>query len=205
MSYSNKVNINGKKYGKYYNNGITTIFYDDMYHSLNDEPAFNMDNGDIQEWYQFGKKHRDGDKPAVIMKKCVIKDEWASDDDYYCEDEADDNLEIYIWYNNGLIHRDGDQPAYIEEGDRQEWYQNGKLHRDNDKPAIIYNNGDISFYKHGKLHRDNDLPAVISADGKRVLYYKNGKLHRDNDQPSYISNRNLKWYKNGILYHSVQK
>jgi hypothetical protein len=74
---SSKTVINGKKYGKYHSNGITTIYYDDLYHSLNDEPAFKMDDDSIIEWYRYGKKHRDNDKPAVIMKKSVIKDEWV--------------------------------------------------------------------------------------------------------------------------------
>lgn len=201
---SSRTIINGKKYGKYESDNITTIFYDDMYHSLNDEPAFSMDNGAIMEWYQFGKKHRDGDKPASIIKKYVVKDEWASDDDDYCDD-LDDCSEIKVWYKNGLIHRDGDNPAYIEDGEREEWYQNGKLHRDDDKPARIYNNGDISFYKNGKLHRDNNLPAMISRNGKSVSYYKDGKLHRDNDQPAFIDEDRTLWYKNGILYHSARK
>lgn len=198
-----KAVINGKKYGKYQNNGITTIYYNDMYHSLNDEPAFSIDNGSIIEWYKYGKKHRDNDKPAVIMKKSVIKDKWAVDD------EDDDSL-ISIWYQNELIHRDGDKPAYIDD-DCQKWYINGKLHRDNGQPAIIYKNGNKEWYKDGKLHSYQIkstleyTPAISNNDGSYVAYYKNGILHRDDDKPALIYNNTMQWYKNGVLYHTTEK
>ena len=206
---SSKVVINGKKYGKYQNDGITTIYYDDLYHSLNDEPAFIMDDGSIIEWYRYGKKHRDNDKPAVIMKKSVIKDEWAVDDENYFEEENENSL-IYIWYLEGVIHRDGDKPARIEE-DCQEWYIYGRLHRDNGQPAIIHKNGNKEWYKDGKLHSYQIkstleyTPAISNNDGTYVAYYKNGVLHRDDDKPALINNDMMHWYKNGVLYHTIKK
>lgn len=65
-------------------------------------------------WYKNGKRHRDNDEPAM-----VIKGNYSA------------------WYQEDKYHRDGDKPAIIYTNGSMSWYQHGRLHRDNDKPAII--------------------------------------------------------------------
>jgi hypothetical protein len=65
-------------------------------HSVDDLPEIDS-NGD-QYWYKEGKRHRDGDLPAVIY--------------------SDGNQH---WYKEGKLHRDGDLPAVILSDGSQWW------------------------------------------------------------------------------------
>jgi hypothetical protein len=56
-----------------------------------------------QYWYRNGKRHRDGDQPAMI-----------------CSNGSQH------WYRNGKRHRDGDLPAVTYTDGKQQWYQNGE-------------------------------------------------------------------------------
>lgn len=69
-------------------------------HSFNDKPAAVYEDG-TQYWYKNDKRHRDGDKPAVITS------------------------DMQAWFKDGLRHRD-DGPAEIWEGGAQ-WWVNDKL------------------------------------------------------------------------------
>jgi len=100
-----------------------------------------------------GKKHRDGDKPAI--------------------ETASGNK---VWYKNGKQHRDGDKPAIEYAYGHKLWYQYGKRHRDGDKPAVEYADGHKEWYKNGKTHRDGDKPAVEYANGHKE-WFKNGKAY----------------------------
>ena len=175
--------INGKKYGLWTVDNINELYYNDMLHSINDEPAFSFYDGSIKEWYYHGIRHRDNDKPASIIRTS--------------------NITVDIWYLNGVIHRNDDKPAYIDYKSKKEWYTLGVLHRD-DKPAVIYNNQRMEYYKNGKLHRDNDLPAIVDPYHKLMAYYKNGKLHRDDAKPAIITKTSSQWYENGDMYHISQ-
>lgn len=55
-------------------------------HSFNDNPISLSDG--TQEWLCHGKRHRDGDRPALI---CLNGTQ--------------------AWYQHGKFHRDNDQPA----------------------------------------------------------------------------------------------
>jgi hypothetical protein len=157
-----------------------------------------------QFWYKNGKRHRDGDLPAVI---------WANGNQY--------------WYKDGKLHRDGDLPAVIHAKRSQYWYKDGVQYTPKKQYAnfkefeksdeyklgapvevkfadgIGYKRntrGDQFWYKNGKLHRDGDLPAVIYATGDQ-LWYKNGKLHRDGDLPAAIyADGSQFYYKNSMYY-----
>ena len=152
-----------------------------------------------QRWYKDGKRHRDGDEPAVIYP--VGTREWYKNGELHRD--GDEPAVIYpgggtrYWYKNGELHRDGDEPAVIEPGGTRYWYKNGELHRDGDEPAVIESDGTREWYKNGKLHREGDEPAVIYACGTRY-WCKNGYLHREGDEPAIIRpDGNLEWYKNG--------
>jgi len=85
-----------------------------------------------EEWKLDGKRHRDGDLPAVVLAN---GSKW--------------------WYQDGNFHRDGDKPAIISADGAKVWYQHGKRHREGDKPAVILANGTYAFYCHDKncFHR----------------------------------------------------
>jgi hypothetical protein len=106
-------------------------------------------------WWRYGKKHRDGDKPAAILK----------------------NIGQYL-YKNGEKHRDGDKPAIIFRDGSQIWYKEGKRHRDSDLPAIIHRS-ESSWWKNGVLHREGNLPAIVRPDLEE--WYTNGKLIKSRD------------------------
>ena len=113
--------------------------------------TIEVDAQGTKEYYKNGKRHRDGDLPAV---------EWPGGTKEY--------------YKNGERHRDGDLPAIEGIDGRKYYYKNGELHRDGDLPSIESSNGTKKYYyKNGELHRDGDLPAIEEPDGTKY-YYKNG-------------------------------
>ena len=61
-----------------------------------------MINSDFKAWYKNGKRHRDGDEPALI------------------------NGNYKGWYKNGEYHRDGDKPAVIFPNFKVEYWLYGK-------------------------------------------------------------------------------
>jgi hypothetical protein len=111
------ISINGlmhNKYSEIMNYYIVTLTispyrymctYGRNFHNINDLPADV--NINMSQWYQHGKMHRDGDKPAII-----------------CTDGA-----VY-YYKNNHLHRDNDQPAVIQANGMREWWYKGKRHRD---------------------------------------------------------------------------
>ena len=127
-----------------------------------------------QEWYWQGRKHRDGDQPAVILANGTKE-----------------------WWNHGVYHRDFDRPAIVLPDGTMSWYQHGELHREGDSPAIICSDHSQAWYQFGMLHRLDDLPAVVLDDGTRK-WYQFGKLHRENNQPAIIgSDGRQEWYQHG--------
>lgn len=180
------------------------------------------------EYYKNGLLHRDGDNPAVDIKRSY---------NLYGEPKTN---HVIRYYKNDLLHRDGDEPASIEikndvlqriqyfkhgmihrQGDKpsettfvnnlpqtETYYNYGSIHRDGDKPAIIayhkgtFNKSKESYYKNDSLHRDGDNPAEIgynsNGDVISEAYYKNGELHRDNDKPASTS-----YYTDGKLYSQI--
>jgi hypothetical protein len=170
------------------------------------------------KWFKHGKKHRDGDLPAVIDNK------------------------KQIWYKNAFMHRDNELPAYVD-GKTMKWCVNGQLHRDNDLPAVIehkvltYINPPestlcVSWFNKGKLHRNDDKPAIIRGKEEYVMmfldkklrtdvlekknaflwsnihqeWYVDGVRHREGDNPSIITGPCYAvWYKNGEKYRYGNK
>ena len=69
------------------------------WHSYNDAPAIIFLDGEEENWYKNGKRHREDDKPAVIHSNGKI------------------------WYKNGKRHRENDKPAFIwSNGEKEYWY-----------------------------------------------------------------------------------
>lgn len=84
-------------------------------------------SGNVIEYFKNGKRHREGDKPAIIR--------------------AIGTLEYYL---HGKKHREGDKPAVVRTNGTEEYFINGKRHREGDKPAIIRANRIEEYYIHGK-------------------------------------------------------
>jgi antitoxin component YwqK of YwqJK toxin-antitoxin module len=129
-----------------------------------------------EEWFnEYGRRHRDGDKPAVCW--------WY-----------EGILQRQEWWKNGKEHRDGDKPAectwlYNSTHQEQIWWKNGKIHRDGDKPALCefyeknMNPVRQVWLKNGQIHRAGDKPAYCewSEDGKIKVkaWYENGRKLRE--------------------------
>ena len=94
-------------------------------------PVVDIDSYGTRRWYKDGKRHRDGDLPAVVFENGDA-----------------------VWYKDGKRHRDGDKPAVVFVSGYCAWFINNKRHRDCDLPAIVYDECKQSWYRHGKLHRD---------------------------------------------------
>lgn len=65
----------------------------------------------IRQWWINGKKHRDGDEPAVII--------------------TSRNGELCEWWFQDKQHRDDDKPAVIHADGSQEWWYNGFKYLEN--------------------------------------------------------------------------
>ena len=92
-----------------------------------DKPAKYDDN--IKEWWWYGSKHREDDKPAVEHSNGAKE-----------------------WYHKGKRHREDDKPAMISATGDQYWYENDFLHRVGG-PAVILGaagGGKQGWYRHGK-------------------------------------------------------
>jgi hypothetical protein len=130
-----------------YGNDVTTDENGEL-HSHNDEPAFIKRDHGSKVWYNHGKIHRDGDKPAYISPDG-----------------------IKMWFKDGKKHRDEDRPAYIGKDGEKEWWQHGSWHRDGDKPAMVFADGEQRWYKNGGLYtRSGGKPNVIKGDGTKMWY-----------------------------------
>lgn len=125
--------------------------------------SFIHKKGPIEEYFTHNKRHRNGEKPAVI---------WYNGD--------------FEYWVNGKLHRLGGKPACkrnLDECNIKAWYENGKPHRENDLPAIVTTykkpiKGVIDFSKEwfikGKRHRGNGKPALVT--NKTLEWWENGKL-----------------------------
>lgn len=111
-----------------------------------------------KEWIVDGKRHRDGDKPALRKfdgHGAVTKESW---------------------YAHGERHRDGDKPAICEYDAatgtlmRESWHVGGLDHRADDKPAFIRyhcSNGNLAteiWYFEGKIYSNEDHPSFHFFD-----------------------------------------
>jgi len=180
------------------------------------EDRFVMHNSkslnNAKMWYRHGKRHRDGDRPAVELSDGTK--EWWKDGELYREEDrpaVEYPGGAKEWYQNGVLHRDGDRPAIIGSDGTKMWYRNGELHRDNDLPTMEYADGKKEWRKYSDvdryavLHRDDDLPAVLYPDG-REEWYKNGEPYIKGEQPPVIDSDGTKsWYKNGVLHRDGDK
>lgn len=156
--------------GIYINDGVLKTNYTNIYNKYevwcenglihrDKLPAMIDYDANEQVWYNHGKKHRDGDLPAIV----------------------NDNRQV--WYHRGKIHRNNDLPAIIYY-DTKSWYHRGKLHRDNDLPAVMCDD-ELIWYNRGKKHRDHDLPAHMYTDNTITKYkwWYYGKEERPNQLP----------------------
>ncbi len=143
-----------------------------------DLPAVICPDG--EEYYIYGKHHRDGDKPAIVFKT------------------------VKVWKQHGVVHRDGG-PAVVYADGRVEYHTRGSVNLEsysdlcNEKefplrdPILDYmldkmggipcestlhkkTSGGEFWHKRGLLH--NELgPARILPDGTKEWYYE-GQRHR---------------------------
>jgi len=132
--------------------------YQDLLHSINDQPAEVTNKGEILKWYRLGKLHRDNDRPAVINTKTNLME----------------------WHQHGRLHREGG-PAYIYNGKgrySEAWYVNGRRHR-MDGPAMSDTNRDGSldevWYMHGTGYNGFNAwcnEACVHIDPKEMFLLK---------------------------------
>jgi hypothetical protein len=166
---------------------------------------------ETETWYLDGKKHRDGDEPAVVTTDLSLPKEAACNKEWWKHgllhrdgDQPAVAGQYLAWYKNGKCHRDNDQPAVIRANGGFEWLKDGKMHRDGDEPALV-ENGDMHWFKDGKRHREGDKPALIEKNGS-MHWYKDSKRHRDGDEPAVICPDGLRqWYKYGTMYRDGGK
>ena len=153
-------------------------------------------NGISMKYYQHGKLHREGDRPADISNTKIAyykygklhrspiyqrhPNETSGDMEQLREKHPRETMVVVPAVVYFREHRIGAQffiehdfrdsrndiPAVIYADGSMEWYQNNGLHRDNDKPAIIMSDGTCEWYRWGQLHRDNDQPAIIQRNGQ---------------------------------------
>ena len=138
--------------GRTYRNGLL--------HSYDDNPAAISDVLLTQFWYKNGKRHREGDLPAVYSRT---------------------NSE---WYENGKRHREGGLPAVVfmgrdlfSPGGYNEWWVNGVRHREGGLPALQAQNGRSEWWVNGVRHREGGLPAMITVSGY-CEWWVNGQFQR---------------------------
>ncbi len=112
-------------------NTIQTVLWGSL-HSIRDRPATIYRRRGAQVWFRYGRKHRNGDMPAVIRN--------------------DGRTEYWV---NGKLHRDGDKPAIICANGRCEWYKEGKRHRatvdnaGNMLPAVVCADMQPEWWRNG--------------------------------------------------------
>lgn len=109
-------------------------------------------------WYKDGKKHRDGDLPAV---------EYVS---------IESNIKDQEWWRDGKKHRIG-APAVIYATGSVEWWNDGKLHRE-DGPAMEDDRGCKEWWLNGKKHRA-DGPAYIDPMGESEWWVDGNELTQE--------------------------
>lgn len=116
-------------------------------------PAWTK-TGHSEKWFQHGKLHRNGDKPAITNFHESLRE----------------------YYKNGVLHREHG-PARVTEY-VEEWFLNGMLHRPL-RPAVIKlypHHKEWRWFINGNCH--NALgPALITedADGTKAYWFINGK------------------------------
>lgn len=89
-----------------------------------DGPAMINTNTGDEYWYRNGKRHRDGDRPAIDGK--IVK----------------------AWLIDGKRHRDSGPAIRNYQTGYEAYYQNDRLHRVGG-PAVTYENGDYAYYYNG--------------------------------------------------------
>ncbi len=154
-------------------------------HRGHDMPAIIHKNNTITEWYWHSKRHRAGDKPALIGS---------------CDRQ--------VWYYDGQCHREGDKPAVICANGTQYWIKEGRIHRENDLPAVIwadalYPGGAVTqaWYHMGERHRGDDNPAVIRADGSSE-WWRFNSLHRTCGPACITADGSSEWWRFNSLHRT---
>jgi hypothetical protein len=194
-----------------------------------DLPHVEFANGTVEWRDGDGRRHRDGDKPAVVFEggsrlvwfvHGVMR---RSDPDLPNVLHGDGSME---WRNEkGELHREGGKPAIVTknfqawfmDGRRcgapesgchvlrangnQEWFdEQGRHHRPGGEPAIIEACGTRRWLEHGKPARPEGLPHVEAADGSKMWLDGNMQPHREcDDLPALQAPVGDFWYVHGKL------
>ena len=109
------------------------MYWYDSDHCLHrdlDLPAVMAVDRSLQQWYDHGQLHRDGNQPAHVMTG-------------HCQQQ--------IWYQHGQLHREGDLPAVIVKNGTLEWWIHGRRHRSGGQPAVIRFNGEKEWWVYGEM------------------------------------------------------
>jgi hypothetical protein len=100
--------------------GIMESFPGLVFHRVNGPAVIRADG--TQEWWRYGRLHRENDEPAVIGANGR-----------------------QIWYQNGWHHR-VDGPAIVCPSGYTAWFRNGRLHRESG-PAITRADGTQDWWQ----------------------------------------------------------
>lgn len=105
--------------------------YKSLLHSVNDEPAEVVNNGEIMRWYRLNQLHRDHDQPAVVDTK-RHRMEWYQRGKLHRVDKParilnHQNKLVESWFFEGVQHRaDGPAEEQTIDGEtRGAWYWHG--------------------------------------------------------------------------------
>jgi len=137
-------------------------------------------------YYKNGKRHRDGDEPAVIESNGT---KW--------------------YYKNGKRHRDGDKPAVIGSSGYKAYYKNGVLHRDGDEPAVIKSDGSLEYWKNGVRYTKEQVEKMeemrrrmVNKIAVRLARYWYDETYRDTEGEAFKARmmRDMDYLENEIGY-----
>jgi len=119
-------------------------------HSVNDEPAVIINDGDELMWYTHGLRNRDGG-PAWVQGE----------------------RGVFMWYNAGQLHRK-DGPALVSVHSQQ-WYEHGLMHNATG-PARLENRAGgtyIQWWLNGTEYDSiDDWAQAGNVDGQLLVMTK---------------------------------
>lgn len=160
-------------------NDSEQVYEDDVVLHNANGPAIYKDEGNEQEWWYDGKRHRENG-PALIRKG------YRSGNKNVSFDEEE-------WWVKGELHREDGPARTIKHPfgiySRMEWWINGKLHRE-EEPAVIEKKTE---YLESARYENKTEKILIQE------WWVNGKRHNPNG-PSVQETKSsvrTEWWDNG--------
>jgi hypothetical protein len=150
-----------------YPDGSYAWFRDGLVHRDGDEPEIALGDGSLRAWVVDGQLHRD-DGPALVTSKKKV---WYC----HGKRHRDGDLPAVIWldsskvkyYCHGKLHRWRDYPAVLVMGVCARFNHRGHLHRD-DGPAVICWEHGAAWYQSGRS-RDKGSMASLQPQIQALL------------------------------------